>query len=218
MKILLAEDDAITREIISDNLEQWGYDVVSVDNGLTAWTLLQQEDAPKLILLDWQMPGMSGLELCKKLRARQTGSYVYVVMLTSLSDKVNVVQGLEAGADDYLTKPCNPYELKVRLQTGQRVLSMESELLAALEQIKRYEQSGAGSKNVYDSNLIERELEILRLAVAGKSNEEIASNFHLSPDWVMAHLNNIMSKMAVSTREAMIAKAMKDGFLNSPVR
>lgn len=211
MKILLAEDDLITSEIVKEQLEQWNYSVYCAYKGTDAWEILQQDDGPKLAILDWQMPGVTGLEICKRLRSRTSGSYVYVIMLTSLSDKANVVQGLEAGADDYLTKPCNPHELKVRLMAGQRILSLENELLATLGHVK--ESMFKDTSTIYETRLIGREIEILRLIAAGKTNEEIALAFQLSPDWVNAHLTNIITKMGVNTRQEAVDKALRDGYL-----
>jgi DNA-binding NarL/FixJ family response regulator len=215
MKILLGEDDPITSEIIREQLLQWGYEPICATTGTEAWMILQEPDGPKLAILDWQMPLMTGLEICQKLRRRQSGTYIYVIMLTSLSGKAHVVQGLEGGADDYITKPCNPQELRVRLMTGQRILSLEAELLFTLKQMR--DCAYTEKNTVYDSKLIGRELEILRLVVAGKSNEEIAVAFHLSPDWVIAHLGNIMQKMNVANREEVIRKAVQDGFLTQAV-
>ncbi len=211
MKILLAEDDLITSEIIKEQLTQWSYDVTCVHRGNQAWDALQGENAPKLAILDWQMPEMSGLEICQRLRARTSGSYVYVIMLTGMTEKRNLIQGLEAGADDYLTKPCNPHELRVRLRAGERILGLEADLVFALKQIS--DCAYTKQSTLYDNKLISRELEILRLVVAGKSNEEIAKVFHLSPDWVMAHLSNIIQKMGVSNRDEAARKAIQDGFL-----
>jgi DNA-binding NarL/FixJ family response regulator len=156
------------------------------------------------------MPGMSGPEVCQKVRARKSGSYIYIILLTGLADKAQVVQGLLAGADDYLTKPCNPNELQVRLLNGKRILGLESELMAALSQLKN--QAISSQNTHYKDTLTGREMEILRLAVTtGASNEEIAQIFHLGPDWVTAHFANIMFKMQVNRREEAIAKASADG-------
>lgn len=210
MKILLAEDDLVTSEIIKENLQQWGYEVICKYNGMDAWQALQGDDAPKLVVLDWQIPVFSGVEICRKLRTMKTGSYVYVVMLTSLTEKVHVVQGLEAGADDYLTKPCNPHELKVRLQAGQRILSLESELLSTLTQLKE-----SVLNNAYDTKLTGREMDILRLIATGKSDDEVARAFHMSPDWVSAYMSNIIQKLDVQSRGEAIQKAIRDGIVHN---
>lgn len=208
MKILLAEDEPVTQQLIKAQLEQWNYDVYCANNGAEAWELLDGASAPKLALLDWKMPKMTGLEVCQKLRSLSSGSYVYVILLTALTEKTHVVQGLEAGADDYITKPCNQSELRLRLMTGQRILNLEAELLLSLKQNQEYSQATPAS--VYNSKLIGRELEILRLVASNKTTEEIAQVFHLSPDWVSAHLSNIMHKMGVKSIAEAAKKAIKD--------
>jgi DNA-binding response OmpR family regulator len=212
MKILLAEDDIVTSTVVKEQLQQWGYEVFCAYNGNDAWQALNSPDAPKMVVLDWQMPGLSGLELCRKLRALKTGSYVYVVMLTSLDEKIHVVQGLEAGADDYLSKPCNPHELKVRLLAGQRILNLESELLATMKQLKEVMTANRNS-NLYNSKLTGREMDVLRLIVSGKTDEEVARTFHMSPDWVSAYMVSIMEKLEVQSREKACEKAIQDGIL-----
>jgi DNA-binding response OmpR family regulator len=212
MKILLADDDFMTCTILEEQLKEWNYKPVTASTGLEAWSILQEPDGPKMAILDWQMPGLSGLEVCQKLRRLQAGSYIYVVLLTGLIDKAQVVQGLEAGADDYLTKPCNPQELKVRLNNGKRILGLESELLAALSQLKQQSYASVSNGAHYVDTLTGRETEILRLAVTtNASNEEIAQAFHLGPDWVTAHLANITFKMQVKTPQEAIARAKADG-------
>lgn len=125
MQILVAEDDSITAEMIAHALEKFGYNVTVVNNGLDAYEKLRTGRF-KLLVSDWQMPGLTGLELCELLRNQRTGSYIYVIMLTSHGGIENVVRGLEAGADDFLTKPFNPSELLVRIRVGERVLGLES--------------------------------------------------------------------------------------------
>ena len=137
MKILVAEDDSITRAFIVEHLLDWGYQPVIAETGLLAWAELQKKSAPKLLLLDWQMPGMTGFEICQKLNAQPDRSELYVIMLTSLNDKIHVVKGLEAGANDYLTKPFNPYELRIRIQNGKQMIERQVELLSTIEQMKK---------------------------------------------------------------------------------
>ncbi len=213
MKILLIEDDPVTSDILEQNLKSWGYEVICKDNGSEAWELLQQEDSPKMAIMDWMIPGLSGIELCQKLRAKPSGTYVYVIMLTSLSEKIHVVQGLEAGADDYLTKPFNPMELKVRIHAGKRILNLENELLVALGQLKRLAAAPQLETLHYKELLTSLEEEIIRLICSGKSYEEMARTFHLSPDWVKANVQNILHKMKVNTQQEMIALALQDGLL-----
>src|SRR5689334_6434309 len=117
MRVLLAEDDALTRLVLETELRGWGYDVTSVADGLAAWKLLEEVPTPLLLLLDWTMPGMDGLQICRNLRERSAEPYVYTLLVTAHSNHEDVIRGLEAGADDYLVKPFDPPELKARLNT-----------------------------------------------------------------------------------------------------
>jgi two-component system cell cycle response regulator len=128
---LIAEDDPIFRRILESWFKRWDYNVTAVDNGLDAWKVLQREDAPRLAILDWMMPGMDGIELCRKIRSLEHSPYRYVLLLTAKDDKHDVVAGLEAGADDYLTKPFDVDELRARVRAGKRILDLQAALLQA---------------------------------------------------------------------------------------
>jgi diguanylate cyclase (GGDEF)-like protein len=128
MKILLADDDPITRVRLGGLLERWGWDVLVARDGVESWQMLGGENAPAIAILDWRMPGLSGPELCRRIRAEMRDRYVYVLLLTSNQRKEDVVAGLEAGADDYLTKPFEPQELSVRLRAGRRIVELEASL------------------------------------------------------------------------------------------
>ncbi|MGH9718733.1 MAG: GGDEF domain-containing response regulator [Bryobacteraceae bacterium] len=140
MKILIAEDDAISRRLLETVLVKWGYEVVVVKDGQQAWEALQTEDAPRLAILDWMMPGIDGTEVCKKVRERttapNTAPYVYILLLTARSQREDLVQGMEAGADDYITKPFDANELKVRLRAGRRIIDLQAQLLDAQEALR----------------------------------------------------------------------------------
>src|SRR5262245_4560959 len=103
-------------------LTKWGYDPVMARDGLEAWSILQAENAPRLAILDWMMPGLDGIEICQRIRAAAREPYIYVVLLTSRTASQDLVDGMDAGADDYLTKPFNAHELRVRLRAGNRIL------------------------------------------------------------------------------------------------
>jgi diguanylate cyclase (GGDEF)-like protein len=133
---LVADDDAVSRRLMEKILTQSGYEVVTVADGRGALDALTHKDGPRMALLDWMMPGIDGPEVCREIRARQEGSYVYLTLLTSRQDRTDVIQGLEAGADDYLVKPCNPEELKARLRTGLRILILEDKLVEAREEMR----------------------------------------------------------------------------------
>ena len=124
--VLIAEDDSICSMILQTWLKTWGYRVVVAKNGIEAWDILQQEHSPELLILDWVMPGIDGLELCRRIRQRQQNAYILLV--TANDKKREIVNGLEAGADDYLTKPFDSDELRARLRVGQRMLSLHQRL------------------------------------------------------------------------------------------
>jgi diguanylate cyclase (GGDEF)-like protein len=128
MKILIAEDDPVSLRILATILNNWGHEVVIADNGLDAWAALQQDDAPRLAILDWMMPGIEGPEVCRRVRLNDKTAPVYIILLTSLKDKERMVEGLEAGADDYLVKPFDRNELRVRLQAGARIVELQNSL------------------------------------------------------------------------------------------
>jgi diguanylate cyclase (GGDEF)-like protein len=135
-KILIAEDDPIARCVLETTLRKSGYDVYAVLDGNAAWQALQQPVAPRLVILDWMMPGMDGVEICRALRARSTIPYVYVLMVTAKGQKQDVIEALEAGADDYLIKPFDHYELHARLTVGSRILDLQQRYLAACENLR----------------------------------------------------------------------------------
>lgn len=144
MKILIAEDDPISRRVLDTTLRKWGHEVVATSDGRAALQALQGPDAPLLAILDWMMPEMDGPEVCRRLRAQPGSESAYVILLTAKGTKGDTITGLQAGADDYLTKPFDHGELKARLQVGQRVLAMQkkvadrvSELEAALARVKQ---------------------------------------------------------------------------------
>jgi signal transduction histidine kinase len=127
MKVLIAEDDRVSRRLLQSLLEKWGYQVVSAPDGAEAWRRFQEDEFP-LVISDWMMSEMDGLELIRRIRASQRPGYVYAILLTSLSQKRDIVQGMMAGADDFVTKPFDLEELRVRLQAGERVIRLERTL------------------------------------------------------------------------------------------
>ncbi|MGH9352269.1 MAG: GGDEF domain-containing protein [Terriglobia bacterium] len=137
MRVLIAEDDPVSRRVLQAHLVKWGYDVVATRNGQEAWDALQADDCPKLAILDWMMPSMDGVEVVRHLRAKISSTYIYVLLLTAKGQKEDIVAGLEAGADDYLTKPFDAQELQARLRTGSRILDLQSELIAAHEALRK---------------------------------------------------------------------------------
>lgn len=126
MKILIAEDNHFYRRMLEAMLTEWGYDVLSLNNGEEAWEVLQRTEAPKLAILDWVMPGMDGLEVCKRVRALQKPEPTYLILLTSKTDREDIIAGLQGGADDYITKPFDREEMRARLQIGLRIVGLQT--------------------------------------------------------------------------------------------
>src|ERR1700684_4120454 len=138
MRILIADDSIVSRHLLDATLRKWGYQVVVASDGVEAWNVLQEEDAPKLAILDWVMPGLTGPEVCRRVREHATDkdAYTYILLLTSKSQREDLIEGMESGADDYLIKPFDQHELKVRLRAGTRIIDLERELVAAREELR----------------------------------------------------------------------------------
>ena len=135
-RVLVADDDSVMRCSVVALLAKWGYEPVIASNGDEAWKILQREGSPRLALLDWMMPGMNGPSVCRCVRTLKPVPYTYLILLTGRDSKEDMISGLEAGADDYLTKPFDSYELKARLRTGERILELQQELIAARDALK----------------------------------------------------------------------------------
>jgi len=139
MRILIADDSIVSRHLLDATLRKWGYEVVVACDGVEAWNALQGENSPRIAILDWVMPGLTGPEVCKRVREHSRdseGAYTYLLLLSSKSQREDLIEGLESGADDYLTKPFDQHELKVRLRAGTRIIDLQRELLAAREELR----------------------------------------------------------------------------------
>ena len=128
MKILIAEDDLTSRNMLQAILGKWGYEVIVTCDGAEAYAALQQEDTPQLALLDWEMPVLDGAAVCRKLRTQKSYDPLYLILLTSRGNREDIVLGLEAGADDYITKPYDNHELRARISVGSRMIRLRNEL------------------------------------------------------------------------------------------
>lgn len=127
MKILIAEDDGVARLLLKNTLESFGHEVIETDNGATAWALYNVHRA-RLLILDWMMPDLDGLELCRAVRAEKRDFYTYIIMLTVLGGKGCYLQAMEAGADDFIRKPLDREELAARISVAERILGLQTEV------------------------------------------------------------------------------------------
>jgi len=136
VKVLIAEDEIVSRRLLESALPRWGYDVVTATDGEEAWALLQDAGAPTIMVLDWLMPRLDGVEICRRIRAHPRLNSVYIILLTSRAAVEDMVQGLEAGANDYITKPFDAAELRARMQVGVRVVNLQTALAERVREVE----------------------------------------------------------------------------------
>ncbi len=136
MRVLIADDNFAFRQAMQLALSEWGYEVVEAADGLEAWQLLRQEDGPRLALLDWVMPGMDGLQICREVRAAGPREAPYLILLTARQAQEDVIAGLEGGADEYLTKPIDPLELRARVRAGSRIVQLQRSLAGRVRELE----------------------------------------------------------------------------------
>jgi two-component system cell cycle response regulator len=161
-RVLVAEDDPVARRVVVSFLGKWGYEVVAVGDGTEAWHILEANDSPRLALLDWMLPGLEGVEVCRKVREHPARPYVYILLLTAVSQKEDLLTALDAGADDYLVKPFDAAELRARLHVGRRILAAQDELIAAREAL-RYQATHDPLTGLWNHgevlNILDREMD-----------------------------------------------------------
>jgi len=136
VKILIAEDEFTTRMLVQVSLENWGYRVESVADGHEAWSILKQKAAPHIAILDWEMPELDGLEVCRRIKEMGTENPPYIILLTARDQKKDIVKGFDAGADDYMTKPFNDNELIARVRVAERLVRTQTSLLESVTELK----------------------------------------------------------------------------------
>ena len=137
MKILIAEDDIVSRKVLTKFLEKWDHEVIAVDDGQKAIEILKSDNAPNFAILDWMMPKKDGTEVCQWIRQKINGAFVYIILLTAKTEKIDIVNGLSSGADDYITKPFNEAELKQRIIAGERIIRLETELQSKISELEK---------------------------------------------------------------------------------
>lgn len=136
MEVLVAEDERVSRYLLESMLRQWGYDVIACSDGLEAWHALRRENAPPLAILDWMMPHLDGVEVCRRVRQSPALQSVYLLLLTAKDRREDLLEGLQAGADDYLSKPFDREELRVRLQVGVRIVQLQRSLANRVRELE----------------------------------------------------------------------------------
>jgi DNA-binding response OmpR family regulator len=136
MRALVADDDRVAATVISQALIAWGFDVVVAHDGHTAWEHITAEPAPSIAVLDWEMPGLDGPAICRRLRSEPSRAHLYVVLITIRGDRQDIVTGLGAGADDYVVKPVDLNELRARIQVGERVVTLQNRLADKVTQLE----------------------------------------------------------------------------------
>ena len=166
MKVLVAEDNGTMRIMVAGVLARWGHKAVAAADGEEAWRIMQQPDAPRIALLDWEMPGIDGIEVCRRLRARESegAAYTYAILLTSRSEKNEIVAGIEAGADDYVVKPFDQHELRARVRTGSRIIELQMELFQSKEEYRRLSRTDPLTGCLNRRAILDRIAEEMQLA------------------------------------------------------
>jgi two-component system, cell cycle response regulator len=168
MKVLIAEDDMTSRIILDSVLKKWGFTPVLTCNGKEAWEVMQSKDGPRLAILDWQMPEMNGIEVCQRIREIDTSDPPYLIVLTSKDEKKDIVKALEAGANDFISKPYNNGELRARINVGKRMVTLQSELGKAYQALE-YEAMHDPLTNIYNRRAI---MDLLEKEIARSKREK----------------------------------------------
>ena len=220
MRILIADDDSITRRLLETILTKWSYQVVIAQDGDEAWQILQGEGAPKLAILDWMMPGLDGVEICRRARQRIDAPYVYIMLLTSKVRKEDLIEGMEAGADDYLTKPFNRHELEVRLRAGLRILDLQEALVASSEELAQVRSQEAEMGHRLRSTLLTGEPPALMPGVEVSARTEPGSQLDGDFYDFFPHNDHVLDLvmgdvLGQGLPAALIAAATKNHFLRT---
>lgn len=222
MQVLIAEDDPVARRLVSSLLEKWGYDILVVNDGDAAWEILQQPDSPKLALLDWVMPGLDGLEVCRKVRrgVSENLGYTYLIVVTNKDRKEDFIAGLKAGADDYLTKPFDSNELRIRLCIATRMLKLQEKLLDSRGEMtsRRRQEVEIGTKIQETFMLAQPPSRTgrLRVAAIAEASDEIGGDFYEfishGEDCVDVIVGDVMGK---GVPAALLGAAVKTHFVRA---
>ncbi len=210
MKVLIADDDPILRRLLESTLNFWGYQVAVASDGTEASRELFSDDPPQIAILDWSMPGKDGMQLCREIRQKNSEPYIYIILLTGKSAPDEIIGGLEAGADDYLTKPFDSAELKVRLHAGERIVQLQEELIRSREVLREQATrdhltkllNRASILNVLDGELsrAKREHKSLGIAIADIDHFKLINDTYGHPTGDRV-LRGIASALLETTRD-----------------
>ena len=202
MRILMAEDDAPSREVLQLNLEAWGYQPEVCSDGAEAWAAFQRPDAPRLAVLDWMMPGLSGVEVCERVRGLAHGRFMYIILLTAKSQREDLLQGLEAGADDYVVKPFDRQELRARIRVGARVVGLQNKLIEAEQTRVLAETAGAAAHEINQPlTVLMGKLELLLERLSPDSqHREVIQSVYGSADRIADIVRNMSEARAYVTK------------------
>ncbi len=219
MKVLIAEDEAMSRRLLQSYLERWGHEVVAAQNGAEAWNLFATGEF-SIVISDWIMPEMDGVELIRRIRACQRPAYVYAILVTSKSQKEDLVEGMEAGADDFVTKPFDRDELRVRLRAGQRVIELETALRTSLEELAQARQREAETGAKIQQTLLlgqpPRDLPEAQIAALTIPSQQIDGDFYdffrHSDHCLDVVVGDVMGK---GVPAALLGAAIKSHFLRA---
>lgn len=207
MKILIAEDNAFSRTLLKKTISKAGFDAIVAENGEAAWEVFQQDDTPKLALIDWMMPGMSGLELCRKIREIDGASPVYIILLTAKTGKEDVLEGFAAGADDFIKKPFDSGELLARIQVGRRLVEQHALLHCLIDSIPDpiyfKDNSGLylGCNTAYAKFVGQEEVDLIHPKKAADEPSAAARDSHMEDLRVLAKGESTESEGWVSGAE-----------------
>jgi sigma-B regulation protein RsbU (phosphoserine phosphatase) len=219
VKVLIAEDEAILRRLLSSYMERWGHEVVVAENGADAWNLFQAGEF-QIVISDWMMPEMDGLELIRRIRAYKRPGYVYTILVTSRSQKEDIIEGMEAGADDFVTKPFDRDELRVRLRAGQRIIELEAALLTSLDGLaqarKREGEIGAKIQQTLLLGQPPQHLPGVRVAALTIPSQQIDGDFYDFFEHDDQHLDVVVGDvMGKGVPAALLGAAIKGYFLRA---